>query len=538
LDRLLGAGGALPRRLPVGYHRGFRTAGQRVEPGARGVSDHRPAMFESLQDNLRSAIQTLRGRGRLTEANMRDGLGLVQRALLEADVSLPVVKQFMAQVSEQAVGEQVLRSVRPTDQLVYIVHRELVNLMGPVDHSLHLKPDVSVLMLCGLQGSGKTTTCGKLGRMIAQRGRKPMLVAADLQRPAAIEQLRILGGQLGLPVHADTAAKDPVALCQAAVRQAKASGADVVILDTAGRLHVDRELMDQLSQIDNRVQPDQVYLVVDAMTGQDAVNSAKAFNEALELDGVIMTKLDGDARGGAALSVKAVTGVPIKFVGTGEHLDALEEFHPDRMAGRILGMGDVLTLVEQAQQKFDRDEMARQEARLRKGEFTLDDFKKLLGQTSKLGPLNKIMSMIPGMSSMSEMLGQVDAEKDMKRLVGIVDSMTPDERRNPTRMIDQGRRRRIAAGAGVEPHEVNELVKQFEGIADVMRKMAGMGIRDRMKTMKQLTEGGMLGPGGRIAKEKKGTGKRLSPKERAKLKKIREREARRKKHEARQKGRS
>ncbi len=314
---------------------------------------------------------------------MRDGLQLVQRALLEADVSLPVVKDFMARVSEQAVGETVLKSLNPTNQLVYIVHQELINLMGPVDHSLHLRGDVSVLMLCGLQGSGKTTTCGKLGQSIEQRGRKPMLVAADLQRPAAIQQLQVLGQQLGLPVYADLGATDPVALCQAAVKQAKATGADVVILDTAGRLHVDAELMSQLSPIDRRVSPDQVYLVVDAMTGQDAVNSAKAFNEALELDGVIMTKLDGDARGGAALSVKAVTGVPIKFIGTGEHLDALEEFHPDRMAGRILGMGDVLSLVEQAQQKFDQEEMAKQEARLRKGEFTLDDFKKMLGQTKQ-----------------------------------------------------------------------------------------------------------------------------------------------------------
>ena len=315
-------------------------------------------MFESLQENLSSAIRTLRGRGRLTESNMREGLALVQRALLEADVSIEVAKAFIAKVSEQAVGETVLKALDPTHQLVSIVHQELVNLMGPVDHSLHLKPELTVLMLCGLQGSGKTTTCGKLGKLLQQRGRKPMLVAADLQRPAAIQQLQILGQQLDIPVYADLAAKDPVALCQIAVKQARDTGVQVVILDTAGRLHVDEELMGQLTQIDRRIGPDQVFLVVDAMTGQDAVRSAKAFNEALELDGVIMTKLDGDARGGAALSVKAVTGVPIKFIGTGEHLDALEEFHPDRLAGRILGMGDVLSLVEQAQQKFDQEEMA------------------------------------------------------------------------------------------------------------------------------------------------------------------------------------
>ncbi len=492
-------------------------------------------MFESLQQNLSSALKTLRGRGRLSESNMRDGLRLVQRALLEADVSLPVVKDFMERVGEQAVGESVLKSLDPTQQLIGIVGRELVDLMGPVDHSLHLRGDISVLMLCGLQGSGKTTTCGKLGRMIHQRGKKPMLVAADLQRPAANKKLQVLGEQLDIPVYADLGAKDPVALCHAAVKHAKASDADVVILDTAGRLHVDVELMEQLSLIDRRIGPDQVYLVVDAMTGQDAVNSAKVFNEALELDGVIMTKLDGDARGGAALSVKAVTGVPIKFVGVGEHLDALEEFHPDRMTGRILGMGDVLTLVEQAQERFDQKEMAEQEARLRKGEFTLDDFKKMLGQTKKLGPMNKIMGMLPGMGDMSDMLGDVDAEKDMRRLAGIIDSMTPDERRNPSKVVDQSRRRRIAAGAGVEPHEVNELVKQFDGMADMMKRMSGMGVRDRMKAMQDISKGGMMNPGGKLSKQKVSTGKRLTPKERVKLRKEREREIRRKKRDVKKK---
>lgn len=362
-----------------------------------------------------------------------------------------------------------------------------------------------------------------------------MLVAADLQRPAAIEQLQTLGRQLDIPVYADLTAKDPVALCKAAIQKARESGTDVAILDTAGRLHVDAELMQELSLLDRAVMPDQVYLVVDAMTGQDAVRSAKAFNEALELDGVILTKLDGDARGGAALSVKAVTGVPIKFVGVGEHLDALEEFHPDRMASRILGMGDVLTLVEQAQQRFDQEEMARQEARLRKGEFTLDDFKRMLTQTKRLGPLNRILGMLPGMSAFSEMLGEIDAEQDFRRLVGIIDSMTPEERRNPSKIIDQSRRRRIAAGAGVEPHEVNELVKQFDGIADLMKRMSGMGIRQRMQAMQELTRGGLLGMDGKIAKQKVGTGKRLTSAERARLRKQRERELRRKRREARRK---
>jgi signal recognition particle subunit SRP54 len=490
-------------------------------------------MFESLQDNLSSALRSLRGRGKLTEANMREGLQQVQTALLEADVSFPIVRQFMEQVTTQATGEKVLKALDPTQQLVGIVYQELVQLMGPVDHSLHLRPGVSTLMLCGLQGSGKTTTCGKLGGMIRTRGRKPMLVAADLQRPAAIHQLEVIGQQLGIPVYTETGATDPVALCQRALAHAKTTGADVVILDTAGRLHIDEELMAQLSQIDRRVEPDQVYLVVDAMTGQDAVNSAKAFNEALELDGVIMTKLDGDARGGAALSVKAVTGVPIKFIGTGEHLDNLEEFHPDRLAGRILGMGDVLSLVEQAQQKFDQEAMVKQEERLRKGQFTLDDFKAMLQQTRKLGPLEKVMSLIPGMSKLTEMMGGADGdvEQEFRQLMGVIDSMTPAERNNPSKVIDTSRRRRIAAGAGVEPHQVNELVKSFDAMADQMKRLSGMGMRDRLREVQRLTQGGMLSPGGQLERVKKGTGKRMTTEEKARARKLRERELRKKKRD-------
>ena len=488
-------------------------------------------MFESLHENLTSALRTLRGRGKLTEANMRDGLRLVQQALLEADVSFPVVKQFMDRVGEEAVGERVMKSLDPSQQLVGVVHRELIELMGPVDHSLHLQPGVNVLMMCGLQGSGKTTTCGKLGRMLHERGRKAMLVAADLQRPAAVEQLKVLGDQLGLAVYAEPGSTDPVAVCQNAVKKARQDSIDVVILDTAGRLHIDRELMDQLMRIDRRIEPQQVYLVVDSMTGQDAVNSAKAFNEALELDGVILTKLDGDARGGAALSVKAVTGVPIKFIGTGEHLDALEEFHPDRMAGRILGMGDILSLVEQAQRKLDQEQMAEQEQRLRRGEFTLEDFRTMMSQTKKLGPLNKIMSLIPGMSNLTSMMGDADAEGEMRRLAGIIDSMTPAERRSPSRLIDQSRRRRIAAGAGVEPHEVNKLVKEFDVMADIMKRITGMGMRGRMQAVQELSQKAMTNPGAKLAKQKQGTGKRLTSQERAKLKKQREKEARRRRRD-------
>ncbi len=493
-------------------------------------------MFETLQEGLGSALRSFRGRGKLSEANMREGLRAVQTALLEADVSLPAVKQFMDGVSQQAVGERVLKSLNPTQQLVGIVHQELIQLMGPVDHSLHLKQPLTILMLCGLQGSGKTTTCGKLGRMLAQRGRKPMLVAADLQRPAAITQLEVLGRELGIPVHAEQGVTDPVAVCRNAVNEAGRSEADVVILDTAGRLHVDQELMRQLSTIERRVEPDQVYFVVDAMTGQDAVNSAQAFNDALELDGVILTKLDGDARGGAALSVKAVTGVPIKLIGTGEHLDALEEFHPDRMAGRILGMGDILSLVEQAQQKFDQEEMLRQQERLQKGEFTLDDFRKQLAQVKKLGPMSKVMKLVPGMGQLTEMMGDTDADQDLHRLGGVIDSMTPEERRNPTKVIDQSRRRRIAAGAGVAPHEVNELVKQYDAMADMMKRFSGMKMRDRMRAVQELSQSAAANPGGMLAKQKKGTGKRLSPKDKARARRLREKEMRKRKRETRQEG--
>ena len=491
-------------------------------------------MFESLQDGLTGALKSLRGKGKLSESNMRDGLKLVEKSLLEADVSFQVCRDFMKRVTEQAIGERVLKALDPSEQVVGIVHQELINLMGPVDHSLHLMGpnDVTVLMMCGLQGSGKTTSCGKLGRMLKANDRKPMLVAADLQRPAAIDQLHVLGEQLDIPVYSDRTQKDPVVVCNAAVKEAKKQGANVVILDTAGRLHVDEELMQQLENIDRKCNPQQVYLVVDGMTGQDAVNSAKAFNDSLELDGVIMTKLDGDARGGAALSVKQVTGVPIKFVGTGEHLDALEEFHPDRMAGRILGQGDILSLVEKAQREFDEEEMLAQEERMKKGEFTLDDFKKQLKQIKKLGPMQKVLGMIPGMGNMTDALDDMDPEKDMKRLFGIIDSMTPDERRNPTKTIDQSRRRRIAAGSGVEPHEVNDLVKQFDVMAQMMTAMAGKGMRERMKMAREM-QAQMTNPNGQLTKKKQGTGKRLSPKEKAKLKKEREREMRKRKREKR-----
>ena len=485
-------------------------------------------MFESLSASLTSALASLRGRGKLTESNMREGLGAVRTALLEADVAYDVVDTFLDKVVEGAIGAKVLETLDPGQQLVGVVHQELVNLMGPVDHSLHLQAGrATVIMLCGLQGSGKTTSCAKLAKRIKEQGSGVMLVAADLQRPAAIEQLAILGRQLGVPVHTPDGVTDPVAVCNAGVARARKEGISVVILDTAGRLAIDQALMDELKRIDHTVGPDQVYLVVDAMTGQDAVRSAKAFNDALELDGVIMTKLDGDARGGAALSVKSVTGVPIKFIGTGEQIEALEDFHAERMAGRILGMGDVVTLVEEAQRKFDQDEMVRQEERLRTGEFTLEDFKKMLQQTRRLGPIGKVLGMIPGMGQLKELVGDADLDKDMGRLFGIIDSMTPQERRNPGKVIDQQRRRRIATGAGVQLQEVSDLVKPFDGMSAMMKGMAGMGMRERVQQM-QAMQGQMANPGMRLGKPKGDTGRRLTADERRKQKKQREKDLRRK----------
>src|SRR5258708_7356358 len=383
-------------------------------------------MFESITKGLEGALSLFRGQGRLTEQNMQDALRAVTQALLEADVNYTVAQDFTGRVSQAAIGTQVLKALDPFQQFVAILHRELVNLMGPVDHSLHLGGgEVVVLMLWGLQGSGKTTTCGKLARMLQDSKWRPMLVAADMQRPAAIDQLKIIGEQLGVPVYSEPPGTNAVKVCQNGVAAArKLANIDVVILDTAGRLHIDAELMQELEQIDLKVSPQQILLVCDAMTGQDAVNSAKAFNEALELDGVILTKLDGDARGGAALSVKAVTGVPIKFIGVGEQLDKLEAFHPDRMAGRILGMGDVLTLVEKAQKEFDAEQMALQQEKMLAGKFTLVDFRAAMGQMKKLGPLKQIMNMIPGMGKVADMMssGDADPEQDLQQIEGIIDS--------------------------------------------------------------------------------------------------------------------
>ena len=482
---------------------------------------------------MRAALKTLTGKAKLTEANMREGLRLVEQSLLEADVSYEVVQSFMERVTAQAVGEKVLLSLDPSQQVVGIVHQQLIELLGPVDPSLPFREDVTVYMLCGLQGSGKTTTTGKLAKLIQQESdKRVMLVAADLQRPAAIQQLHVLGEQLGVAVYSDPNTKDPVKVCQDAVRKARQERIGVVILDTAGRLAIDRELMDELKRVENQVRPDKVFLVVDGMTGQDAVNSASAFNDALELDGVIMTKLDGDSRGGALLSVKQVTGVPIKFIGTGEHLDALEPFRPEGMASRILGMGDILGLVDVARRAVDEKKRVELEERLRAGQFTLEDFRDQIMQFMKPGLMMKLMGLLPGMGDLQQMMGSVDTEKDTKRLVGIIDSMTRAERRNP-KLIDSSRRSRIARGAGVDPVEVTQLIKQFDVMAPLVQGMAGAGMAERLRKVRELQAGGLFNPGAQLMREKKGTGKRLSTKEKADLRKQRERELRRRKREER-----
>lgn len=486
-------------------------------------------MFESLQTSLRSAFKTLSGRGKLTESNMRGGLALVEQSLVEADVSYAVIQEFMASVTEKALGESVLLALNPGEQVIGIVRDQLVAMLGPVDSALHLRrDDTTVLMLCGLQGSGKTTTCGKLGRLLLQHKVKPLLVAADLQRPAAIDQLHVIGEQLGIPVYSDRTNKNPVEVCQAAIRSAKERELNVVVLDTAGRLAIDQQLMNELARIDRRVGPDQVYLVVDGMTGQDAVNSAKAFNDALELDGVIMTKLDGDARGGALLSVKAVTGVPIKFIGTGEHLDALEPFRPEGMAHRILGLGDILGLVDAAQQVVNEEEQLRLQKKLEDGQFTLDDFKDVMEKLARPGLMKKMLTLFPGMGDVGKMFDQFDADGDTKRLVGIINSMTPQERRNP-KVIDISRRNRIARGAGVQVGQVNDLVKQYDMMAPIMKSMSGKGMKGRLDAIRELQQSGLMDPGSRGPKVKGDTGKRLSPKERARMKKMRDKELRRRK---------
>jgi signal recognition particle subunit SRP54 len=448
-------------------------------------------MFDSLSDKLDQIFKKLRGQGVMTEENIKDALREVRLVLLEADVNFKVVKDFVGRVRERAVGAQVLQSLSPGQQVIKIVHEELVSLMGGgEDNSLNLaaKPPVAI-MLVGLQGSGKTTSCGKLARYLKAQRRRPLLVPADVYRPAAIEQLKTLGRQLSLEVFDSRADQRPVDICREALRYASISGFDTVIFDTAGRLQIDEVLMDELVQIKDVVDPVEILLVADAMTGQEAVNVATGFDARLDLTGVILTKLDGDAKGGAALSIKAVTGKSVKFVGLGEKLDALEVFHADRLVSRILGMGDVLTLIEKAQATFDEDEAQKLQKKLKKNQYDLEDFRNQLQQMKKMGSLESIMGMIPGMGKlMKQMEGAQPSEKEFKRIEAIIDSMTRAERSNPS-ILNGSRRLRIAKGSGTTVQEVNQLLKRFTEALKVVKHLQKMGPKGLLKGMGGMRKG-------------------------------------------------
>jgi signal recognition particle subunit SRP54 len=429
-------------------------------------------MFESLSDKLQKTFRNIRGLGKLSEKNMKEGLREVRLALLEADVNFKVVKDFINGIREKAMGREVLESISPGQQFTKIVHDDLVALMGDTAESINLSSDPpSIIMLIGLQGSGKTTTSAKLARNLRSSGHQPLLVAADVYRPAAVKQLQVLAEQLEMPSFSIEGSTDPVKICKESVKYARKEGCDVVILDTAGRLHIDDDLVAELQRIRDVLKPSEVLLVADAMTGQDAVNAAENFHSQVGVTGVILTKLDGDARGGAALSIRAVTGQPIKFAGIGEKLDALETFHPDRIASRILGMGDVVSLVEKAQDAIDEKRAAQMQERILKAKFTLEDFQEQLQQLKKMGPLDDLMSMIPGMSKFKGMQPQ---EKDLVKIEAIINSMTIKERQSPAK-IDGSRKKRIAKGSGTKVADVNRLLKQFQQMQKMMKKVSKMG---------------------------------------------------------------
>ena len=450
--------------------------------------------FESLTDKLQDVFKDLRSKGRLTEADVKVALKEVKMALLEADVNFKVVKQFVKSVEERAIGQDVMNGLNPGQMVIKIVNEEMTSLMGSETQELQFQPGkaTTVIMMCGLQGAGKTTTTAKLAGKFKLKGKKPLLVACDIYRPAAIKQLQVVGSQLDIPVF-EMGQTNPVDIAKAAVAHAIRHGNDMVFLDTAGRLHVDEALMDELKAIKAAVKPNEILLVVDAMTGQDAVNAAQTFNEYLDIDGVMLSKLDGDARGGAALSVKAVTGKPIKFIGTGEKLDQIEPFHPGRMASRILGMGDVLTLIEKAEAAFDAKKAAELEQKLKSNKFTLADFYDQLVQLKGMGSLQDIAGMVPGMNAGALKNTQLD-EKALTRTEAIIQSMTPYERENPS-VLNHSRKRRIAAGAGVKVEQINQLLKQFDMMNQMVKQFSGPGASKKMKRMGKF--GGMGGfPGG------------------------------------------
>jgi signal recognition particle subunit SRP54 len=434
-------------------------------------------MLESLSSSLQKALSKLKSKGKLTEEDVQTAMREIRLALLAADVNVKVVKQFVDKVRERAVGQEVQKSLTPGQQVVKIVYEELTNLMGGAGERLKMAPKPpTVVMLVGLQGAGKTTAAAKLALSFRKHQHRPLLVAADVYRPAAIEQLHVLGRQIDIPVFDMGTAADPVDIAVQGRNEAVRQGADVVIIDTAGRLHIDDRLMDELERIKEAVNPDEILLVVDAMTGQDAVNVAEAFHQRLSVTGVILTKLDGDTRGGAALTVRAVTGCPIKFVGLGEKIEPLETFHPDRLASRILGMGDVLSLIEKAQETFDVEKAKEMEQKLRSASFTLDDFREQLQQIRKMGPLDQILKMLPGVSKLKGLDNvQVD-EKRLARIEAIISSMTKEERANPS-IMNASRRRRVAMGSGVTVREVNQVLNQFEQMQQMMKRFAGFGKR-------------------------------------------------------------
>ncbi len=426
-------------------------------------------MFDALSDRLEGIFKKLKGRGYLKEEDIDTALREVRLALLEADVNYKVVKDFIQRVREKAIGRKVLESLTPGQQVVKIVHEELIELLGGQAEKIRFSPNPpTVLMLVGLHGSGKTTTAAKLAYQFKRQGRRPMLVACDLQRPAAVDQLETLGGQIDVPVHTDRQSKDPVKVAEDAIYQAKGQARDIVILDTAGRLHVDEELMAQLKQIKERVNPTETLLVADAMTGQDAVNIAKAFNEEIGIDGIILTKMDGDARGGAALSIKAVTGKPIKLIGVGEKIDMLEQYHPDRVASRLLGMGDILTLIEKAQQTVSEDSALKLQKKIMTEKFDLEDLREQLRAIRSMGPIENLLAMIPGLGKQIKNV-KVD-EKEFKRIEAIIDSMTPLERTRPE-IINSSRKQRIARGSGTTVADVNRLLKQYKQMKKMFKAL-------------------------------------------------------------------
>ena len=435
-------------------------------------------MLEDLSAKLESVIKKVRGQGKLTEKNIAESLKEIRRALLEADVNYRVVKQFIADVQVKALGEEVLRSVTPGQQIVKIVYDELVRLMGETHTELKtagIPP--TIILLAGLQGCGKTTFVGKLGRYLRQKGRRPMLVGADVYRPAAKKQLQVIGKSLGIPVYT-TESEDALRICKESVRAAREQSCDVLILDTAGRLHIDEAMMAELARIKKELKPHEILFVADGMTGQDAVNTAKEFLEQLDFDGVVLTKMDGDARGGAALSIRAVTNRPIKFIGTGEKLDALEPFYPDRMASRILGMGDVVSFVEKAQENLDVEAAKKLEKKIRRADFNLEDFYDQLQQIKRMGPLEQVLGMIPGMGNKLRGI-QVD-DSAFSRIEAIINSMTLQERKKP-QIINGSRRKRIAMGSGVRVQDVNQLLKQFQEMKKMMKRMSRMKFKGGFK---------------------------------------------------------